>query len=61
MASEKTTSRKAPESVDLEKKYGALACKGLLNAAELAKRKKDVPVSKGFASQTTRKHAGKHF
>lgn len=61
MASEKTISRKAPERIDLEKNYGAVACKGLLNAAELAKKQKDVPHSKGFASQTNRKRTDKRF
>jgi hypothetical protein len=61
MASDNSTVRKAPERVDLEKKYGTVACKGLLNAAELAKRKKDIPNSKGFASQTERKHVDKKF
>ena len=61
MASEKTISRKAPERVDLEKKYGTVACKGLLNAAEFAKKQTNAPHSKGFASQTNRKHNDKRF
>ena len=45
----------SPQKIKLEKHYGELACKGLLGAAQLSRRKYDEPLSKGFASQTGRK------
>lgn len=41
-----------PPKIELEKKYGEVACKDLLNAVQLARKPADERVSKGFNSQT---------
>lgn len=41
-----------PREIELEKMYGDVACKGLLNAVQLSRKPADERVSKGFASQT---------
>jgi hypothetical protein len=47
------------EHIELEKRYGKVACKGLLNAAEFSRKSKNEPISKGYASQTGAKRPAK--